>query len=866
MVMRTEANLNAAPRHPHAKRILQERLLTGVASFEELEARIAALPTQVERGAAFEVFAEGWFATQRIAQARQIWPGDSPPLSLQEKLRLPLRDMGVDGIVETATDELFCYQAKFRRGRPALTWTELSTFFGLTDSGNGRLVFTNCDDIAAVAEQRPAAVFVRGSDLDRLTPDDFRLIEAWLSGASITRQRKSPLPHQVKAVDQILAGLSRYPRATALMACGTGKTLVSLWAAEGLNARCILVLLPSLALVRQTLHEWLHEMSSESREYLCVCSDPSVQSDEDALVVRPSDVDFKVTTKSADVRRFLERSTDAVRIVFSTYHSSGVVAEAAAGNPVFDFGVFDEAHKTAGRDGAKFSLALKDEKLPVTRRLFLTATPRHYSVATKDKSGDAKVLFSMDVPEVYGPVVHRLPFSAAAKLEVITDYKVLISIVTSEMVTNELIRRGVVLVQGQEIKARQVANQIALQSIIQQYNVRKIFTFHTKVESARSFTSAGPEGIATYLGAFHCGHINGRMPTAQRERRMREFEAAPRAIMSNARCLTEGVDVPAVDVVAFLSPRRSLVDIVQATGRAMRRSPGKSFGYVLVPLYVEQARGETIEEAVIRSDFAEVWNVLNRLQEHDDLLAQTIAEMRMDRGKTGGFDDTRFREKVELLPPELSFESLRQAITAACLEAIGDTWFERYGQLASYREKFGDCDVPARWPENKPLGTWVRDQRVLRKRKALPRDRVALLDKVGFNWSPKSRTWRANYIALIAYKDTYGDCRVPQLWAENQRLATWVSTQRDFRRRGRLTEERARLLEKIGFEWFAGKGTWEERFEQLCIYRQVHGHCRVPARWNENPKTRVMGCSPTIRPAEGRVASRLSGATRRDRI
>src|SRR5882724_12820543 len=101
MVMRTEANLNAAPRHPHAKRILQERLLTGVASFEELEARIAALPTQVERGAAFEVFAEGWFATQRIAQARQIWPGDSPPLSLQEKLRLPLRDMGVDGIVET---------------------------------------------------------------------------------------------------------------------------------------------------------------------------------------------------------------------------------------------------------------------------------------------------------------------------------------------------------------------------------------------------------------------------------------------------------------------------------------------------------------------------------------------------------------------------------------------------------------------------------------------------------------------------------------------------------------------------------------------------------------------------------------------
>ncbi len=351
------------------------------------------------------------------------------------------------------------------------------------------------------------------------------------------------------------------------------KKLISLWVAERLNARSILVLLPSLALVRQTLHEWLHETSWESREFLCVCSDPSVESDEDALVVRPSDVDFKVTTESGEVRRFLQRSTDTVRIIFSTYHSSGVVAEAARGLPSFDFGVFDEAHKTAGREGAKFSLALKDERLPITRRLFLTATPRHYSVPKKEKSGDAKVLFSMDVPEVYGPVVHRLPFSAAAQLEVITDYKVLISIVTSEMVTNELLRRGVVLVKGEEIKARQVAHQIALQSVIEQYDVRKIFTFHTKVASARSFTSAGPEGIATHMRDFCCGHINGKMPTALRERHMREFAAAPRAIVSNARCLTEGVDVPAVDMVAFLSPRRSLVDIVQAAGRAMVSLP-----------------------------------------------------------------------------------------------------------------------------------------------------------------------------------------------------------------------------------------------------------------------------------------------------
>ena len=124
---------------------------------------------------------------------------------------------------------------------------------------------------------------------------------------------------------------------------------------------------------------------------------------------------------------------------------------------------------------------------------------------------------------------------------------------------------------------------------------------------------------------------------------MRDFAAAPRAILSNARCLTEGVDVPAVDMVAFLSPKRSLVDIVQATGRAMRLSPetGKEFGYVLVPLYVEKARGETIEQAVLRSNFDEVWKVLQGLKEQDDLLAQIIAAMRIERGRTGGFDDSQ---------------------------------------------------------------------------------------------------------------------------------------------------------------------------------------------------------------------------------
>ena len=810
--------------------------MAGVQSFTELESRIAALPSEQARGAALEIFAEACLATQRIYQAREVWPGNSMPASLRQHLRLPMADMGVDGVFVTPAEEPVCYQSKFRTGRPSLTWTELSTFYGLADVGQRRLVFTNCDEIARVAEERLGAIFVRGSDLDRLTPEDFQIIEAWLAERHVTPKKKDPKPHQVVALNDIVGGLSRGPRATALMACGSGKTLVALWAAERLGARTVLVLLPSLALVRQTLHEWLHETSWPDVQFLCVCSDPTVQSEEDSLLVRPSDLDFAVTTQSVDVRGFLERPTESVRLVFSTYQSSQVVAAAVTGLPPFDFGVFDEAHKTAGRDGARFALALKDENLPIVRRLFMTATPRHYDVAKKDKFGESKVVFSMDVPEAYGQIVHRLPFSAAAKAGIITDYKVIISVVTSEMVTNEALRLGVVLVKGDEVKARQVANQIALKSAIEKYNVSKVFTFHSMVRSASSFTSSGPEGIGTHLEGFHCAHIEGAMTTAYRERLLREFAAAPRAILSNARCLTEGVDVPAVDMVAFLSPKRSLVDIVQATGRAMRLSPttGKEVGYVLVPLYVEKARGETIEQAVLRSNFDEVWKVLQGLKEQDDLLAQIIAEMRIERGRTGGFDDSRFRQRVEILSPEISLETLRSTITAACLDAIGENWFERYGQLVAFKQKQGNCDIPARWNANQKLATWVVDQRVRKRDGNLENEKIELLNRLGFNWNPRETNWRGVYLLLVEFRNRLGHCRVPQKWKENKSLAHWVATQRLDYSKGELHCDRIALLDKLGFEWKVSVGTWDERFAELCNYKERFGNTRVPTKWPEN--------------------------------
>jgi predicted helicase len=257
-----------------------------------------------------------------------------------------------------------------------------------------------------------------------------------------TPKRKKPLPHQSEALEAILAGLDEHDRVTAVMACATGKTLVALWLAERKNAERILVLVPSLMLVRQTLHEWLKETDWEQPRFIAVCSDPTVRRGVDPMIVHQRDLDFPVTTDKAEVREFLAAPGDAVQIVFSTYDSAHVVGEACRGINAFDLGIFDEAHKTAGREGAKCGFALEDGNLPIEKRVFLTATPRHYDLRKKDKEGDKGLVYSMDQPATYGPFVYTLSFAKAAERGIICNYKIIISIVTSEMINADLLSRG----------------------------------------------------------------------------------------------------------------------------------------------------------------------------------------------------------------------------------------------------------------------------------------------------------------------------------------------------------------------------------------------------------------------------------------
>jgi len=219
-------------RHKRAIQFSKSGLFSDLKNFSELERRIERLATPQERGDAFEVFAEAYLATQKISQAKDVWPDGAVPSDVVKKLKLPPTDMGVDGVYRTLSDGYAAYQVKFRTGRRPQTWSELSTFVGLADRADLKVLFTNSSEVLEVVTDRRDFICTRGADLDRLTEDDLAVIDTWLKGQVVPFEPFSPFPHQTDALDAVLGGLEVHDRVTSVMACGTGKTLTALWVAE----------------------------------------------------------------------------------------------------------------------------------------------------------------------------------------------------------------------------------------------------------------------------------------------------------------------------------------------------------------------------------------------------------------------------------------------------------------------------------------------------------------------------------------------------------------------------------------------------------------------------------------------------------
>ena len=385
-----------------------------------------------------------------------------------------------------------------------------------------------------------------------------------------------------------------------------------------------------------------------------------------------------------------------------------------------------------------------------------------------------------------------------------------------------------------------VSSLIALEQAVSKVNARKVITFHSRISRAAAFARNDPRGIPHYLKGYSVSHVHGKQNSTVRSEAIETFASTSHAILTNARCLTEGIDIPVIDMVAFIDPRESTVDIVQAIGRAMRKPRGpttKERGYVLVPLFAS-LDGSSLEETIENEKFDAIAKVLNALQEHDEELTEIIRELRRDKGRGRRRKTQKLGDKIEIIGPEVMLDDLLESIAAQIIDRLGVPWDESFGRLLNYKEKYGDCLVKQKYKDldDYSLGSWVTNQRALYNKGKLKPEYKRQLDEIGFIWNIEEASWQEAYALLKAFKEREGHCRPSRrLKVESKfhdgslSLGTWGGTQRGLWKKGELQEERYQKLLDLGFRFDSHGELWDFCYSEVLKFFQKFGHCNLPS-------------------------------------
>ena len=579
-------------------------------------------------------------APQYKTKLKNVYLLNEVPTTLKKKINLPDTDEGIDLIAVTNDNEYWAIQCKYRSD-PNQTLTikeDLATF--------NNLAFTYCKNIshgivcATVSKPPKKIKLLKSIGFETLETwlalddnDLFSQIKAKASGKVIKPKPLSPRPHQVAAIKKTIDHFKSNERGKIIMPCGTGKSLTAFWIAKKMGVKSILVAVPSLALLQQTLKVWTREflINGIEPEWFCVCSDGTVKDEQDDYVTDTSDLGIKVDTDPKLIKQFLKKKTSKIKVVFTTYQSGRATSKGSKGF-TYDLGIMDEAHKTVGSKTKEMAHLLHQKNVKIKKRISMTATERLFR-------GDSDEFMSMDDPRDYGDLIYELSFKEAinSKPPIISDYKIITFGITVPEIeeiynSNKYLEVKKVL---KDITARELATALALRKAIKQYKINNAISFHRSIRRADNFRTQQDLITKIYpeYGKLKSFHVAGDMPTSDRATQMREF-AKGKGLMTNARCLTEGVDLPAIDCVCFTDPKRSKVDIVQAAGRALRLAKGKKFGYILIPIFIPD--GVDFHEAAEEQGFDDVAITVRALATTDTRIVEYLRAISEGKKPRGG--------------------------------------------------------------------------------------------------------------------------------------------------------------------------------------------------------------------------------------
>jgi superfamily II DNA or RNA helicase len=666
----------------------------------------------------------------------------------------------------------------------------------------------------------------------------------------------------VGAVDAIVEELRDGGRCQIALATASGKTNVSVWAATALDVDQVLVLVPGLSLIAQTAEVWAADERWAPARTLAVCSDTG-------------DLDLEATNDPGRVRDFLAGPGPA--IVFATYQSSPVLVDAGC---TFDLAVADEAHHLAGERDKAFAAIVRGD-IRAARVLYMTATPRRFPRRRHDIE-----LIDMDA-DAFGPRVYDFNLSSAVAAGVVSDYRVVVAAVEADVL--ERVGRHPDL---SGVDPHLLAGAIAVVRAMGDYQLDSCISFHTRVDRARTFAQlvgtvaeALPE--LRPLGPGWAGFVHGDVSVRIRRRLLaRLADGRTWGVIANAKALGEGIDLPALDAVAIVDPKNAEADVIQATGRALRKPHGsKGVGTVLLPvLLTGEADPDDPLAGIDARSLDVVSGVLRALRSHDAELGSRLDSVRRGIARHGvGRPDfgaalrrqsarALLRSRIELQLPGGAAGDLAGAMAVHLVRESTSSWEEAFGRLEVWAGEHGTTRVPQgeKVPDSTgtfSLGAWCTVQRSLRRRGLLDTDREArLTDMAGWSWDPREEQWWAKFDALKAFVDRHGryPARSGQSYRDGVDVGQFVNIVRSGYQEGgkdkewlRQFPDRVAALEALpDWVWNTKDAEWEASFAKLERFVALAGHAA--------PSVGDLVDGQDIGKWAGKQRARIKGVTNRD--
>lgn len=628
-------------------------IITNSKHWSELKTTLDGL-SKKEMGNVFELLTKLYFIINpKYSFYDNVWLLNEVPSAVLAHLELPSHDLGIDLIAQWG-DEFHAIQCKYHSDySTSVNFKEVATFISLLE-GNAKFTQGYICSTADTTSRNLDKVktkrinHILSDSWQELDEDFFEKVRNYFDNKSYKPIAYTPKEHQVKALQDCVAYFDNpeNTRGKLIFPCGAGKSLTGFWMTQELKSTATIIAVPSLSLVKQTLDVYLREIVARgiAVEWLCICSDEGIGKD-DEILEKTESLGVPCETDPIYIENWLLKNKGKHTIIFTTYQSGRIIADVSKKVGFkFDLGIFDEAHKTVGLNKKLFSYLLFDNNISIDKKIFMTATERFYSGPKED-------IISMDDADIYGDTFSQMSFKEAIEKELLTDYKVItIDVKKSEIAefikTNNLVQLN--NKWSQETEARSLASMIALRKAMKMLPIKNAVSFHSSIEKAERNKELQQHITETYqYDAIDSYTVSSKIPTTRRNVLIQEFAHSSRkALITNSKCLTEGVDVPNIDCIVFADPRKSKVDIVQALGRALRKKEGKAWGYVILPVVYDDATHEIDNE-----NYAEIISIIRGLASNDERIIDYFKEKGDNTGtkKVEGSSLFDFNFSAELL-------------------------------------------------------------------------------------------------------------------------------------------------------------------------------------------------------------------------